>query len=62
MECATLSEDWTVNEKSLGNSLLEIRRISIKNYLISSISSYTKEELLKIKEGEFLKKMVVIMN
>lgn len=55
MEFARLFEDWTPEENSIAPLLLPVRRISVKNYLINSIATYTYDEQLEIKKTEFLK-------
>ena len=54
MENGHLLEDWTLIENPLAQSLFPVRRISIKNYLLNSIDSYTRAERFKLREEEFL--------
>lgn len=56
MKFAKLIDSWTPEENPLVESLLPIKRISIKNYLINSINPYTYNELLEKKREDFFLK------
>jgi hypothetical protein len=57
MDYGYLNKEWIIIENKIAESLHPVKRITIKKYLIDTICSYTRDELIDSIVEEYIKKM-----